>query len=433
MNEYKAKITIDAQQATASAQDAARAVGGVTSATNAVSAVLQGDFVAAVSQAKTSFVAFRSVFAATPWGAAVIAIGAVATALIGAAWRRNAEEIAELRQETENYITRLKELRGELDNIPQRTVKNLRVINKAESQDDAERLGKQARDRAAQLERQASEQDKQAGVFQKNLGRGARQADVEKAQNEAARLRVLAEEYRQAAGDYEEAAKRIADARAKTSEAASEDAKREADNAASLAKSEQDRIAQAERNLSEAERRTKLSQKTTGASPAEAIKARLMDAQERYAEANKRQFAPGVDRVESLNAAAEQEGIMQEMIQLRQALKELTEEEKKTKNEPDKPDKPDAPVRPSIPSEGFESFMQASAGNFGSTIGKSDTERAKGFRSSLNKSAIESLGRDFGEKGSADSKLEELQRESRDYLKAIYETWKPWNLTGAGE
>ena len=37
------------------------------------------------------------------------------------------------------------------------------------------------------------------------------------------------------------------------------------------------------------------------------------------------------------------------------------------------------------------------------------------------------------EKGSADSKLEELQRESRDYLKAIYETWKPWNLTGAGE
>lgn len=431
--EYKAKIEIEASGAIDSANKTAKAVGGATSAVRSFNAILRGDFVSAISQGRVAFMSLRTAMVATPWGAVIAGIVAVSAAMIGAAWKRNAEEVAQLRKETEDYVQRLKELRGELDSLPQRTTKNIRKIEKSDDDETAARLAGEARAKAGTFEKAASEKDRQAAQFSANLGRGARQSDVEEAQKEAARLRVLAEEYRQTAGEYEEAVKRIQGKKGEAAAKSAEDAKRIADDAAKQAAAEQDRIAQAERNLQDAERRTNLERNMAGKDEKGRIEAQLEDAQARYNDAAQRQRAPGVSIEESLQAATEQENITAEMIRLRDALKTLEEAVEKSEDKAKK-DKPEKPPKEEIrrPLEGLNDFIQSTAGDLGGAR-MAMVKGAMSFRDKLNPSAVQTLGREFGGKEPAGSKLEQLQAESRDYLKAIYETWKPWNLTGAGE
>lgn len=432
-NEYRAKIEIDASGAIDNANKTAKAVGGATSAVGSFNAVLRGDFVSAISQGRVAFMSLRTAMVATPWGAVIAGIVAVSAALIGAAWKRNAEEVAQLRKETEDYVQRLKELRGELDSLPQRTAKNIRTIEKVSDGETASRLAGEARTKAESFEKSASEKDKQAAQFSANLGRGARQADIEEAQKEAARLRFLAEEYRQAAGQYEEAAKKISEKKNEAAAKSAEDAKRIADDSANQVASEQARIAQAERNLKDAERRTDLEKNMSGKDQKGRIEAQLEDAQARYRDAAQRQRAPGVSVEESLQAATEQENITAEMIRLRDALKTLEEaveksEDKAKKEKAEKPPKEEQ----RRPLEGLNDFINSTAGDLGGAR-MAMNKNALSFRDKLNPSAIQTLGREFGGKEPVGSKLEQLQAESRDYLKAIYETWKPWNMTGAGE
>ncbi len=90
--EYKAKITIDAQQASMGATDAARAVGGLTSAASAASSVMRGDLVGAATQARGAFLALSMAIAANPIGAIVTAFAALAVALAGVAWKSHIED-----------------------------------------------------------------------------------------------------------------------------------------------------------------------------------------------------------------------------------------------------------------------------------------------------------------------------------------------------
>ena len=412
MNEYKAKITIDAQQATTSAHDTARAVGGTTAAFGSFSALIRGDVVGSLTQARAAFMGLRMAMMTNPVVALATALITLGAALAGVAWRKK-------QQEAEDYKKALDDLSAATEQY-KRTIKDLEFKG----------AGPEGKRRILSAERSSLDYQ----IYKEESTPGLN--DTQKAERDT---RVLQLREEMARKDFEIAQLDKA-IRADQAKKSGENSKAQAEYDQALAEKSA-RANELRGQLREADpgytAQDKIKDLTAEITAMEKERGSIMFDMQRKADLEVQILEKKLELQRAVNSEAERESAEKAKLTLDQQKASEAEqrEAEKAARDAEKTAKAaeDSDRAGASPLEGFESFMQASAGNFGSTIGKSDTERAKGFRSSLNKSAIESLGRDFGGKESADSKLEELQRESRDYLKAIYETWKPWNLTGAGE
>ena len=399
MNEYKAKITIDAQQATTSAHDTARAVGGTTAAFGSFSALIRGDVVGSLTQARAAFMGLRMAMMTNPVVALATALITLGSALAGVAWRKK-------QQEAEDYKKALDDLSAATEQY-KRTIKDLEF--KGAGPEDKRRILSAER---SSLDYQIYKEESTPGLN-----------DTQKAERDT---RVLQLREEMARKDFEIAQLDKA-IRADQAKKSGENSKAQAEYDQALAEKSA-RANELRGQLREADpgytAQDKIKDLTAEITAMEKERGSIMFDMQRKADLEVQILEKKLELQRAVNSEAERESAEKAKLTLDQqkaseAAQREAEEAARNDEKTAKAAK-DSDRAGASPLEGFESFMQASAGNFGSTVQRAGGKNANRFRDMMAPSAIDALGRDFGSKSDPREQRDELQREANRYLAGIH-------------
>lgn len=399
MNEYKAKITIDAQQATTSAHDTARAVGGTTAAFGSFSALIRGDVVGSLTQARAAFMGLRMAMMTNPVVALATALITLGVALAGVAWRKK-------QQEAEDYKKALDDLSAATEQY-KRTIKDLEFKG----------AGPEGKRRILSAERSSLDYQ----IYKEESTPGLN--DTQKAERDT---RVLQLREEMARKDFEIAQLDKA-IRADQAKKSGENSKAQAEYDQALAEKSA-RANELRGQLREADpgytAQNKIKDLTAEITAMEKERGSIMFDMQRKAELEVQILEKKLELQRAVNSEAERESAEKAKLTLDQqkASEAAQREAEKAARNAEKTAKAakDSDRAGASPLEGFESFMQASAGNFGSTVQRAGGKNANRFRDMMAPSAIDALGRDFGSKSDPREQRDELQREANRYLAGIH-------------
>jgi hypothetical protein len=263
---------------------------------SSVSSLMSGDFVGAAQKARQAFIVLRTAMLANPFIAVAAAIASVAVALAGWAVRRQVGEMKDLTEATKKYREELEQLRG-VNATPQERANKLalQMVKEGDSKGLAKGQ-KKAESEAIAKEQGAANFDAMAA----NATGIAKWTEKPRYEAEAARLRKEAEELRQAAQIYAEAQAELARTKAE----------------------ESDKTLAAAREAAEAANQTDLARAMSGKSAEEKLNLKISDAERRLSESGSAYANAKTDK-DRFQAATETESIAQELIALRDELREL--------------------------------------------------------------------------------------------------------------
>lgn len=311
------KISLDAD--ISGGQQAQKALNGVAQAGTAAAQVMSGNVAGAIVSLKNSFTSLKVALIANPFTAIALALASIAGIVATTMWGKYKQGIEESRTEIEKLIERRKALQGLDRPLIDRARDEVAELSKSGGVAVMTGQEETARGISAGQRERAAEKDKEAAIYQANIGRGASESMVLQARLQAEALRTSALEFELIADLYAKGAKL-------TTERLEQERQEAADLAASNTLKEKLQSRRRSDAVQDAERATDHRISLVGKSDEDQVRIRIQEATARYSVVSNRMRREDTNNDEFAAYTVELEGITADLAELNEQLRQIGED-----------------------------------------------------------------------------------------------------------